>query len=165
MVLGVVFTPLVESPVLGLAPSNIPLCTIPDPYDLARFNLEAAAGLPGVENLDIEDGLQWIKQAARKVEKETNRYRSQFNTSPESFDYSVGRFKIRVMATVLQRELGVHYRMKTLELSDRDFFGDPANLLIHGIIQGKGGICSSMPVLYAADASDSFHVTSDERWW
>src|SRR5262245_11448885 len=54
------------------------------------------------------------------------------------------------LVTVLQRDLGVHHRQHTIDLDDHEFFADSANLFIHGIIQGKGGTCSSMPVLFAA---------------
>src|SRR5262245_19403740 len=54
------------------------------------------------------------------------------------------------LVTVLQRDLGVHYWQESIDLDDHEFFSRSENLFIHGIIQGKGGTCASLPVMYTA---------------
>ena len=63
------------------------------------------------------------------------------------------------MLQVLQEDFGVRYNPK--RTTDSDFqnatcmnpdFRDSRDLFIHGIIDGDGGTCCSMPVLYAAVA-------------
>jgi Transglutaminase-like superfamily len=119
-------------------------------YDLARCNLDCARGLPGSVQPDITKCLNWIDHAARTVSSEMGSYRSQFRKWPEKFNHSFANFQMQVMTTILQKDLGVHYRLETLECSDEEFYRDSANVFIHGIIQGQRGTCSSMPVLFAA---------------
>ncbi len=54
------------------------------------------------------------------------------------------------LATVLYRDFNLRYRKQVIPLDDELFFRDPANSFVHGIIEGKGGTCSSMPPLWAA---------------
>jgi len=61
------------------------------------------------------------------------------------------------MVTVLEQDLGVRYN--PARVNDRDFqdpycsnpsFKDCTDLFIHGILDGPGGTCGSLPILYAA---------------
>jgi hypothetical protein len=112
--------------------------------------LEHAVGLPGAEGLDIEHCLRWVDEAAVCVRSKTEQYLRRFQTEPEKYDHSEGVFRIMWLVTVLQRDLHVHYRQDVIELDDHAFFSDAANLFIHGIVEGKGGTCSSLPVMFAA---------------
>lgn len=69
---------------------------------------------------------------------------------PGSENNSEGKFRAAWMVTVLQRDLGVHYPQELIAMDDRSFLSRSDHLFIHGIIQGKGGTCSSLPLLYAA---------------
>jgi hypothetical protein len=51
------------------------------------------------------------------------------------------------MITALQRDLGVRYHPGK---RSRDVPLEPADCFINGILQGQGGTCGSLPVLYAA---------------
>lgn len=131
---------------------SVPQFSVPSllPRDIAREHLECAVGLPGSEDLNIPTCIRWLDEAARLVACKTQRHFYQFEENPAEFNYSEGVFRMSWLATVLQRDLGVRYRMELNELSDQDFFSRSDHLFIHGIIQGKGGTCSSLPVLYAA---------------
>jgi hypothetical protein len=51
------------------------------------------------------------------------------------------------MITVLQRDMGVRYNPAKIP-DDAPF--DTADSFIHGVIQGDGGTCATLPVVYAA---------------
>jgi hypothetical protein len=128
-----------------------------DGYDLAALNLRCAQGLPGAEDLDEGRLLNWLDQAARQVHFETRRHWYRFTDSPGTYNYSAGYFCCYFLLQMLQEELGVRYNPARIRDStfqdpkclDPDF-RDSRDLFIHGIIEGPGGTCASMPVLYAA---------------
>jgi hypothetical protein len=66
----------------------------------------------------------------------------------EHSDLTGNQFRVMVMITVLQRDLGVKYN---LAFNEGDYDGrDSRNLFIHGLLTGHGGTCNTMPVLYTA---------------
>ena len=89
----------------------------------------------------------------------TSRHWYRFLDSPETYHNSPAYFRCYYMLQVLQEDFGVKYNPK--RATDSDFqnaacmtpdFRDSRDLFIHGIIDGEGGTCCSMPVLYAAVA-------------
>src|SRR5206468_2549340 len=60
--------------------------------DIAAMNLMCALGLPGAENIDPARYNEWLDDAARAVEFQTQRHWHHFNESPESFQKSPGYF-------------------------------------------------------------------------
>jgi hypothetical protein len=119
-------------------------------YDIAEANLEQANGLPGAANLDIPRCLRWADDAAGLVGFQTERHLYRFQKEPEKYSHSEGVFRMLWLVSVLQRDLHAHYRYEVTQLDDHAFFSDAANVFIHGIAEGKGGTCSSLPVMYAA---------------
>jgi hypothetical protein len=116
--------------------------------DFAAVNLACAAGLPGAEGLDLERCLLAPDVLARHVERETARAAHQFRDDPAAFENSPAYFRALVLATVLQEDCGVRYEPALIDRDD--FFHDAANLFLHGVLQGKGGTCSSLPPFYVA---------------
>jgi hypothetical protein len=85
---------------------------------------------------------------AAHVHRETVRCAGQFERKPAEFESSWAYFRILVLATVLQEDCGVRYHP---DLCDRDdFFRNAENLFVHGVLQGKGGTCTSLPPVYVA---------------
>jgi hypothetical protein len=119
-------------------------------YDIACAELRLAEGLPGAEGLDRGLCLRWLDEAARLVAQTTERHFYRFQQRPQDFQHSEGRFRMMWLVTVLQRDLGVWYDLASVPLPDEEFFKHPKYLFLHGIIQGFGGTCSSLPPLYAA---------------
>lgn len=126
-------------------------------YDVAVANLVAASGLPGAEGLDVENALAWLDGAARRIYSETRRHAYQFHDRPAEFEHSAALFSMMVMATVLRQDFGVRYnpaRVRDPKFQDPNCldpdFSDSRDLFIHGLIDGPGGTCGSMPLLYAA---------------
>jgi Transglutaminase-like superfamily len=116
--------------------------------DLAAVNLACAAGLPGAEDLDVEGCLKMLAAWTAQVGRETARCAVQFQREPTAFENSWAYFRVLVLATVLQQDCGVRYDPTLIDRED--FFADARNLFIHGILQGRGGTCSSLPPLYVA---------------
>jgi hypothetical protein len=116
--------------------------------DIAETNLACAAGLPGAEALDVRVCLETLERWATLVRRETAALAWQFEASPAAFENSWANFRILIMVTVLQRNIGVRYNPTLIDRAD--FFRDAKNLFLHGVIASKVGTCSSLPPLYAA---------------
>jgi hypothetical protein len=117
-------------------------------HDVAAINLACAAGLLEAEGLDVEQCLVVLDAWAQHVGQETARCAAQFERDPAAFDNSWAYFRVLVLATVLQQDCGVHYDPTLIHRDD--FFANAENLFIHGVLQGKGGTCSSLPPVYVA---------------
>jgi hypothetical protein len=123
--------------------------------DIAKWNLEAADGLPPVGRLDPEKILKTLDEWTEVIAKETRRkirIRRKFAAYRE-FSYrnlTDAQFKMLILVCTLQDELGVRYNRP---FTDGPYDGtDARNLFIHGLVEGFGGTCVSMPVLYTAIA-------------
>ena len=130
------------------------LCNLSDTelgrLDVAEVNLACARGLPGSESLNVAFCLRTLDAWARRIGQHTQQMKGLFERHPERFEHSWGRFCIMDMITVLQRDLGVSYLISSLSLNDEVFFSRPEHSFVHGILQGNGGTCASLPVLYLA---------------
>jgi hypothetical protein len=120
--------------------------------DLCRLgidmlNLLCAKGLPGAERMNIDLCLRKIDQWADKVKSYTSSMVRVFVRQPEQFGHSKGYFQALCLVTCLQRECGVRFNPAK---RDPDAHIDVADSFIFGIIQGDGGTCASLPVLYCA---------------
>jgi hypothetical protein len=116
--------------------------------DIGSLNLEAALGLPGAENLNLDACVQKLDAWAKQVGAFTQDHWHLFQRSPEEYDFSRGNFLMLALVTFLQKHLGVHYN---LSFSEGDYNAtDSRDLFLHGILSGHGGTCVTMPVLYIA---------------
>lgn len=123
--------------------------------DVVLLNLAAAQGLPGTDDIDVEEYLDKLDDWADRVRIETLRHMYRFDPQsqqpPSEYSYgnSLGRFCCYFLLQVLQEDCGVVYN------PDRKFdpdFHDPADVFVHGILDenGGGGTCATMPVIYVA---------------
>lgn len=134
--------------------------------DLARLNLICAADLPGSEGLDIRAELERLDAWAARVRAETDRDIHNFFKNPAEFEHSEPYYRVLMLVTVLQQDLGVRYNPDRVHTPD---FTDSKDLFIHGLLQASpnppsgpdapedlpptphhGGTCVSLPVLYVA---------------
>jgi hypothetical protein len=145
----------------AVVPTLSQLCDAPHDYlgelDVGALNLMCAVGLRGAENLDFNRYYQWLEEAVRAVDFETRRHWYRFLLSPAAYNNSPGYFCCYMLLQVLQEELGVRYnpaRVRDPKFQDPKCFDpdfrDSRDLFIHGILDGDGGTCASMPVLYLA---------------
>jgi tetratricopeptide (TPR) repeat protein len=116
--------------------------------DIARLNLLATDSLPGAENVKIEDSLAELDRWAARVRSETDRHLYKYAAAPANYEKSEAYFRVLMLITVLQQDLGVHYNPD--RINDPDFTNSQ-DLFINGMIgSDNGGTCASMPVLYVA---------------
>jgi len=115
--------------------------------DIGAVNLACAQGLPGADQIDVAGCLSWLDLAKTNVEQATERWFVQFHRNPQKFENSEARFRARCLITVLQRDLGVKYNVAKIP-TDVPF--DTADSFIHGVIQGPGGTCVTLAVVYVA---------------
>jgi hypothetical protein len=121
--------------------------------EIAEANLICAAGLPGSEELDIDFCLTTLDRWAAFVAKFTQALLPHFESSPHEYENSRAYFLVLAMITALQKHVGIRYDPdlipKNGEFATWDGT-DSRRVFLHGIIQGNGGTCATMPVLYAA---------------
>ena len=142
-------------------PSLAQVCQSPQDYldrlDVAALNLMCAGGLPHADSIDIPKLLDWFEKAAEQVEYETRRHWYRFLESPDKYRNSPGYFCCYYLLQVLQEDFGVRYN--PARIVDEDFqnprclnpdFKESRDLFVHGIIDGPGGTCASVPVIYVA---------------
>jgi hypothetical protein len=142
-------------------PTLAEVCATPDEFlgnlDIAVLNLICATGLPGAEGLDITKCLDWLDIAASQVDFQVRGHLKGFQDSPRTYRNSPGVFCCEYLLRTLQELFGVRYN--PARVNDPSFqdpkcfnpdFSDSRDLFIHGIIDGQGGTCASMPVLYIA---------------
>ena len=115
--------------------------------DLAAVNLACAEGLTGAEELPVNSVLDALDQWAARVREETQRNLPKFWRNPAEYQNSEAYFRVLVLVTVLQQDCGVRYNPERIASPD---FSDSRDLFLHGLMQGQGGTCVSMPVAYVA---------------
>jgi hypothetical protein len=124
--------------------------------DIARMNLICAEGLPGAENLNVEEDLTTLDQWAQHIKSETDRNFHHYLDDPAYYYNSTNFYKMLMMAVVLYDDYHIRYNPKWMQTpteiqGDDHFAADSRDLLINGLIGDRRmGTCGSMPVLYVA---------------
>jgi Transglutaminase-like superfamily len=117
--------------------------------DVALVHLLCAEGLPNTESLDIPGILASLDRLAEAVRQYTARVRHRFESFPETFWKSESVFRMACLVTFLQLECGI---VTDKRLNKNPDFSDSRFVFLHGIFEGCGGTCATLPVLYAAVA-------------
>lgn len=116
--------------------------------DIAKMNLLAARGLPGSEDLDVDEALAELDRWAKHVKFETDRHLYRFRRDPAEYENSEAYFRMLFLIVALQGDLGVKYNPERIDEPD---FTNSKDLFIHGMVgSDNGGTCVSMPALYVA---------------
>lgn len=119
-------------------------------WTIALRNLICATGLPDTADLDILKCMQVLEEWTEFVASETQRLFHHFHRNPGDYNHSEAYFRMLVLITALQRDIGLTYNPKAIGQYD---FTNSADSFIHGLLTGnKQGTCTSMPVLYTAIA-------------
>lgn len=118
--------------------------------DIAAMSLQCAMGLPGAERIDVAGCLRtidgWVPVVRRWTEAA---YREFFLSDPAQFRNSEAFFRCVALVTALQRHCGVRYDPSKAGLGPDDPY-DFDEQFVHGVIQGAGGTCATLPVIYAS---------------
>jgi len=115
--------------------------------DIAAVNWACAFGLPGLEVIDWKHCLWTIDGWAESCRRFTDAMMPHFRAGRCDFPESEPKFRIQAMVTHLQRDLGVRYHPDRIAEGAKF---EPADSFIHGVIQGNGGTCGNLPVVYTA---------------
>ena len=116
--------------------------------DIERLNMFCTAGLPGIEGIDPDACISRLDKWTKYIANNTNRWYFDYVKSPREGEDSPGKFRMMALASLLQRQLKVHYNMP---FTEGDYDGrDSRNLFLHGLLTGCGGTCVTLPVLYIA---------------
>lgn len=118
------------------------LATVP----LVALNLACADGLPGCERIDIRHCDHVLQGWAERCRAFTERVMPMFRSGRCDHPDSEPRFRVQAMVTHLQRDIGIRYRF---ERRSKEAVFTPEDSFLTGILDGKGGTCGSLPVLYA----------------
>lgn len=115
--------------------------------DIARGDLHSAMGLPGAEAVDVAAYVERLETWVEAIAKQLGRHLGA-GRKAQYADLTRNQFCVLVMATVLQRDLGVQYNPRCI--SGSFDARDSRNHFIHGPLGSHGGTCASLPVLYVA---------------
>jgi len=124
--------------------------------DIARMNLLCAQGLPGAEELDIEQCLATLDLWAAVVRTAESRYIGEFYRNPGKYDGSLAKFRAVNLVLTLKQDLKCGYNLELVktgamaDIRSTRFFRDSRDLFLHGFTQKRQGSCSSLPVLVTA---------------
>ncbi|MBX9627172.1 MAG: hypothetical protein K2X82_25440 [Gemmataceae bacterium] len=116
-------------------------------YDIAAVNLAVAAGLPGAGAMDPAYCLESLDQWTAYARVVTADCLTRFPAFAERYGHSEARFRASVLVNALQQGPGLRYNPAKIPF-DAPF--DATDYFVYGAIQGPGGTCSSMPVVYAS---------------
>ncbi len=115
--------------------------------DIAVMNLACAQGLPGADRIDYALCLRTIDEWAVRCHWFTERVLPYFRRGECDYPESEPKFRIQALITHLQRDLGVRYHPGRMA---EDAVFQPEDSFVYGIVQGRGGTCGNLPILYAA---------------
>jgi hypothetical protein len=113
--------------------------------DIAALNLACAHGLPGADRIDWPATGRKLSDWAKSCAKFTEAVMPQFRAGRHDPGDTEAKFRVIAMISHLQRDLGVKYNPGCIP--DNAKFR-PEDTFIHGITDGDGGSCASLPVLY-----------------
>ncbi len=116
-------------------------------HGIAHVNLVVATGLPLPFDVNAADLLRRLDEWADVADYGIRRMWKR-KTRGECTELTGSQYRIMVMITVLQRNLGVEYNW-AFSQGEYDA-SDSRNLFLTGLLTGHGGTCVTMPVLYAA---------------
>jgi hypothetical protein len=138
---------------MALSPADL------DKVDIGLMNLLCAEGLPGSENLDVQDCLKKLDGMADYVKLETQRHEYRFREHPEEFKNSRLFFEMDMLGTILVQDLHIQYNpaialpMLDGKIPTQAVNANSKDIYIHGLLsENHYGTCASMPVLYVAIA-------------
>jgi len=94
--------------------------------DIALMNLLCAERLRGAENLNLKECLERLDGIAKRVKFETDRHYYKYRQHPGEFNGSEGYYRVMMMATVLQQDLGIRYNPARRRTSVAGFVRDDA---------------------------------------
>jgi hypothetical protein len=118
--------------------------------DLAEVNLICSEGLPESHRVDRPGCLRTLDAWAEVVRQWTRAADAEYwQTDPASFDHSRPLFLMVSLVTALKQHCGVRYDPKAVGKGPDDPFTFDEQF-IHGAIQGDGGTCATLPLLFAA---------------
>ena len=124
--------------------------------DIASVHLLCADGLPSgaygqppMTSLGIPRILAWIDTMTEAVRQLTDALYPRRGSLPEEFRRSEAIFRMACLVSVVRRDFGIHGDNR---LNQNPNFSDSRYLFLHGIYEGCGGTCATLPVLYAAIA-------------
>jgi hypothetical protein len=118
--------------------------------DIAAVNLACAAGLPGSDRINAAGCLRCLDDWARGVGEVTGQaVERDFRRNPAKYDSSEPLFRMVTLVHSLQTYCGVRYNPAKIDARPGDPF-ETDDQFLHAAIQGPGGTCASLPVVYAA---------------
>lgn len=115
--------------------------------DVAVLNLACATGLPGADRINWKLNLEKLEEWAVRCRRFTEKMMPYFHRVQCDNPDSEGKFRVQAMVTHLQRDLGIRYHPGRKRTDD---VFQPEDSFIYGVVQGEGGTCGNLPIVYAA---------------
>jgi hypothetical protein len=109
--------------------------------DIAELNLLCAQGMPDTRELNVPYLLRKLDHWAKLIDHGTYASRRRFKDNPQHYSNSYDVFRLVMLGTYLQKNLGVRYNRALAGAPTDDPltwkpFNDSRHLFIHGPLQG-----------------------------
>jgi hypothetical protein len=115
--------------------------------DIAETNLSCADGLPGSDAINHRLCFEKLDYLARWAANYTDECLVRFHAGDRQSCETEAQFRMQCLVTVLQKGAGIDYNPTK---KDMDYPFDIDDLSIHGVLEGRGGTCATLPVVFIA---------------
>ena len=123
-------------------------------YDIAQWHLACAEGLSGSEDLNVDRVLRRIDEWTDLVRQSTADNFWKFEAYRDFYNHSEPYFRILHLVSTLWTKCGLVYTPQWFNLRPDDdnntaagFLADSRDGFLHGIVDGPGGTCGTIPFL------------------
>jgi hypothetical protein len=137
--------PLIYDELVKLSPNLL------NGVNVGLMDLLCSQGLPGSENLNVDDCLNRLSNWASQVQRAEDSNSYKFYQSPGLYRHSMAFFKAMVMVSELD-DLGMHVdEERSNDEPNATFFAKSGPIFINGLLGDRhAGTCSSIPILIVA---------------
>lgn len=119
-------------------------------FDVGAMNLACAPGLPQADRIDYSGCIVCLDRWAQGIREITRKgLEAEYPLQPSRYDHSEHLYRAVTLVLGLKHFCGVIYNPAKTGAKLTDPF-DLDEQFIHGAIQGPGGTCATLPVVYAA---------------
>ncbi len=113
------------------------------------LNLTVAKGALRCRGLDIDHYVRLVDEAANAIQERLPKVEKNFYKSPEDWKHDIRFFRLGIVSWYMDKILQLTYSGNT-SFTSAGVYGDPSNLFVHGLFDGRRGSCASMPALHIA---------------
>lgn len=117
--------------------------------DLVELNLAVAQEIPGAGPFDLVKHQRVVDRWAEEIAEHLARVEPVFYRESDRWNDDIHLFRLGQMAWYMHHRVRIQY-IPELKNDKQPVYGDPKELLLHGLTDEKLGTCGNMATLYVA---------------